>query len=185
MKELLRASVVILFSIVITTFGFGFQSDNEDLGQLREMINFMVGGTWESENVNNSDNPEDFKSFYMNFENWHDQNSVRGSIYGIKNNGDTLGLMEVWNFVDVPNKNIRLLQRTIWQEHSEGTIFPYEGKHLDIRFKSTMADGQTYFTKDIHFKESPDKLRAETYHRRTEKDDWQKASESLWIRKQD
>lgn len=175
---------ILILSIIITAFLYPEKvcSQTQDNRHLKELMNSMVGGTWESTNDENTGKPEEFKSYFMEFKNWHDGNSVRGSIYGIKNNSDTTSLIEVWNFIDKANKNIRLIQRTTWQEHSEGTITPYQGKHLDIRFTSTTADGQTYFTRDIHFVESPNRLRAVSYHRRTEVEKWQKAGESVWIR---
>lgn len=176
-----RTCLVLIMAILFINPGIiGFQSD---LSSEKEMINFMVGGTWVSENPNNTGEPEGYRSFFMKFENWHDQNSILGSIYGIKNNSDTTGLMEVWNFVDPTMDGIRLIQRTAWSEFSEGAITLYKGEHLDIRFKSTTADGQVYYTRDIHYKESKDKLRAETFHRRSEDEEWQKAGESVWIRK--
>lgn len=178
-SKLYQIIFFILLSIGILTKGHAFQEGNKSN---KELINFMVGGTWVSENEKNSGTPEDFESFYMNFENWHDENSVRGSIYGVKNNGETVGLIEVWNFIDPSNKSIRLIQRTIWQEHSEGTIHPYNKNGLDITFKSTTSDGQVYYTRDIHHRESLNKLRAESFHRTTENEEWKKANESVWTR---
>lgn len=180
-KQLIKIELILFISISSTAFSFGFQQE-EEMADLKEMINFMVGGTWVSENAKNSGELEDFQSFFMKFEQWHDENSVKGSVYGVKNNSDTTGLMEVWNFLDYSNRKIKLIQRSTWNSFSEGNIVSYEGKHLDIQFKTIMADGRSFLTRDIHFKESDNKLRAEQFHKSKEEEEWIKAGESIWRR---
>lgn len=62
---------------------------------LTELLNFPIGGTWVSENNQNDNLPESFATFYMKFQNWSSKESVTGSIFGIRNDGDTLQLIEV------------------------------------------------------------------------------------------
>ena len=149
----------------------------------KELLNKVVGGVWVSSNGNNSNSAEDFKTFFMSFENWGDKESASGNIFGITNADDTTQLMQVWNFVDKANSNVFLVQRDAWGGKSIGSITPYEHKHLDIQFKTTLADGRSYYTRDIHYFEHDNQMKAVTYHKAKEKDEWEEASTSMWIRK--
>lgn len=148
----------------------------------KDLLNKVVGGVWVSANEKNSNSPEDFKIFFMSFDNWADNESATGNIYGITNTGDTTQLMQVWNFVDKANKNIFLVQRDAWGGKSIGRITPYEGKHLDIQFKTTIADGRSYYTRDIHYFDGDNKMKAVTYQKAKKEDKWEEASTSIWIR---
>lgn len=152
---------------------------------LKALLNHVVGGIWTSANQNNEGKPEDYKTFFMSFKNWADDSSVTGSIYGIKNNGDTTQLIEIWNFIDKTNDNLFYVQRTTWGWYGTGTISRYQDSHLDIQFKIHTDQGQEFFTRDLHFIESNDKMRAITYHKAREEDEWKEASRSEWVRVND
>lgn len=149
---------------------------------LEELLNYTVGGVWISTNENNDLQPESYASFFMEFKNWSSNQSVTADIFGVKNNGDTSQLIEIWNYINPSENNIFLVQRTAWGAHCTGTITPYEGKHLDIVFKTTNSDGSFYWTRDIHYAISENEIRAETYFRLTEEEQWEKSNESLWKR---
>ncbi|MEQ6166016.1 hypothetical protein AAOE16_02385 [Ekhidna sp. MALMAid0563] len=149
---------------------------------LKELINYVVGGTWTSINEDNDGEPEGYKSYYMNFSTWSDDESVTGTIYGVKNNGDTIQLIEVWNFIDKANQSIFYVHRTTWGSYATGTIQKYEGKHIDIQFKSTTPEGQQYFTRDLHYIEERNRMRAVTYHKSKEGEEWKEANRSEWTR---
>lgn len=146
------------------------------------LLNFPVGGTWVSENVQNDGEANSFSTFFMKFKTWSSESSVVGNIYGVRNNEDTVQLLEVWNFLDKVNKNAFLVQRTTWGEKSIGTVAIYEEKHLDIQFKSTTSSGEEYYTRDIHYIISDNEMKAVTYQKRNESDEWAFASESIWKR---
>jgi hypothetical protein len=169
--------------LTITCLLFVIQASSQDR-TLEELLNFTVGGVWTSENGENDQQPESFSSFFMEFKNWSSTTSVTADIFGVKNNGDTLQLMEVWNYINPSEQNIFLVQKTAWGSHSVGTIIPFEGKHIDIVFKTTNPDGTSYWTRDIHYLLSENEMKAETYHRSNESEEWKKANESYWIRKQ-
>jgi len=149
---------------------------------LVRMLNHTVGGKWVSVNEKNSGKPDDFKRFYMEFRQMANEQSVWGNIMGLKNSGDTLQLMEVWNFINPAKKDILLVQRTSWGETSIGNIVPYKGQHLDIQFKSTTAEGQEYYVRDIHYVIGDDKMKAETFQKAALSDDWMPTGTSLWKR---
>ncbi|WP_139135337.1 hypothetical protein [Roseivirga sp. 4D4] len=166
--------------ITIMTLYNGLAQDQEN--NLVHLLNHTVGGKWISTNEKNSGKPEDFRSFMMEFAQMADEQSVWGDIIGIKNNGDTLHLMEVWNFINPAKKEILLVQRTSWGETSIGNIVPYEGKHLDIQFKSTTAQGQEYFVRDIHYVIGEDEMKAETFQKMALNDKWVATGTSTWKR---
>lgn len=174
MKELIITSVLLLSSIA------GFAQNNKP--DLKKLLNHVVGGAWVSENKDNGGNPDEYKTFFMIFRNWADDNSVTGDMYGISNAGDTTQLAEIWNFIDKPNNNIFFLQRTTWGWVGTGKIVPYEEEHLDIQFKTRTDQGQEFYTRDIHFIEGPDKLKAVSQHKARESDDWGEETVSVWIR---
>ena len=118
----------------------------------------------------------------MTFKNGINEASVFGEIHGIKNNGDSTMLMEIWNFISPSDSSIRLVQNTIWGEYSIGNIQLYKGKHMDIAFKSVTANGQVYYTRDIHYLISKNEMRAETFQKMKEEEKWKKAGESIWKR---
>ncbi len=149
---------------------------------LEELLNYPVGGIWTSLNDQNDHRPEGFKQFFMDFHNGLNLESVYGLIGGVRNNGDTVLLTEIWNFVNPADSNIFFVQRASWGETSVGTIKPHEGKHLDIQFRSTMADGRTYYTKDIHYIDGPNTMRAVTFQKMKEEEDWREVHRSLWTR---
>ncbi|MEP1033758.1 hypothetical protein [Ekhidna sp.] len=148
------------------------------------LLNFPVGGTWLSENIQNDGKPNSFAAFSMQFKTWSSESSVLGNIYGIKNNGDTIQLMEVWNFIEPDGKSAFLVQRASWGGRSVGSVVPYEGTHLDIQFKSTSDIGDEYFTRDIHYVISKNEMKSVSYHKRNEDNEWQLAGESIWKRKE-
>ncbi|MEQ8927985.1 MAG: hypothetical protein RLO81_19365 [Fulvivirga sp.] len=149
---------------------------------LKELLNHVVGGTWVSTNKENEGKPEDYKTFYMNFKNWADDNSVTGSIYGIMNNGDTTQLIEIWNFIDKSKNNLFYVNRTTGGWIGTGTITPYEGKHLNIQFKTRTDQGQEFYTRDLHYIEGPNKLKAVSQHKAKEEDNWGVEKISVWER---
>ncbi|MEQ9304113.1 MAG: hypothetical protein RJQ14_09380 [Marinoscillum sp.] len=149
----------------------------------KELLNHVVGGTWISTNEQNEGKPEDYKSFYMSFENWSDDASVTGSISGIKNRGDTVQLIEIWNFLNEAEDNIFYVHRTTWGWYSLGAIKPYLSKHLDIQFKTRTPDGQEFYTRDLHYLDTKDSMSVITYHRLTQDDEWEEVSTSTWTRK--
>lgn len=160
----------------------GLKTSAQDSVSLKTLINHVVGGTWISTNANNEGKPEDYKTFYMYFENWSDNSSVTGSIFGIRNNGDTTQLIEIWNFIDEANDNIFFVQRTTWGWHGTGTITPHKGKNLDIQFKMNTPEGQQFYTRDIHMLDGKNQIQAITYHKAREDDEWKEASRSSWTR---
>ena len=81
---------------------------------LEDLLNFTVGGIWISPNENNDEEPQSFRSFFMEFKNWSSKASVTANIFGVKNDGDTARLMEVWNYLNPSENNIFLVQRTAW-----------------------------------------------------------------------
>ncbi|WP_424963671.1 hypothetical protein [Ekhidna sp.] len=149
---------------------------------IKELLNHVVGGTWSSTNSTNEGKPEDYKLFFMSFKNWADDSSVTGSIFGVQNNGDTIQLIEVWNFIDRSKGNLFYVQRTTWGWYGTGTISRYEEKHLDIQFKITTPEGQQFYTRDLHYIDSKHKMRAITFHKATEDEEWKEASRSEWTR---
>ncbi len=184
MKTLLRFSISPLI-LLLLAFSFQFESKafQKEIS-IEELLNHTVGGVWVSSNEkNDTSNPNDFKSFRMKFENWGGRKSVKGDIYGITNGGDTTSIMQVWNFLDEYKKNITLIQRTSWGEQSMGEINVFEKEHFDITFKATTAQGQEYYIRDIHYIIGNDEMKAETYQKMKEEDEWMKVSESVWNRK--
>ena len=169
--------------ILLLTMHFTWPANAQDTPTLKQLLNKVVGGVWVSTNEKNTKSPEDFETFFMSFRNWADSESVTGNIYGITNAGDTSQLMEVWNFVDLANNNIFLVQRNAWGGKSIGFITPLEGQHLDIQFKTTVPDGRSYFTRDIHYFQGEGKMKAVTYHKAKEEDAWEEAGHSEWILK--
>lgn len=149
---------------------------------LKTLLNFPVGGTWISQNANNDDKPESFSLFYMQFKPWSSESSVLGSIYGIRNSGDTLHLIEVWNFMEAAGKSAFFVQRTTWGEKSVGSVTLYKDEHLDIQFESTTSSGEVYFTRDIHYVISENEMKAMTYQKRSKDDEWVLSGESTWKR---
>ncbi|HNP17535.1 MAG TPA: hypothetical protein PKL31_03785 [Fulvivirga sp.] len=170
---------IIILSIAICLLHF---SETVGQSQLHELLNHVVGGTWISQNQQNPGNPDDFKLFYMRFTNWGDKESVQGNIYGVKNNGDSVLLIQIWNFINKAEKNIYLVQRTTWGEMSTGSITAYGENDLDIQFKSITSQGQQYYTRDLHYLDGNDKMRAETFQKSKEADEWKKTGESDWER---
>ncbi|MEP5612244.1 MAG: hypothetical protein ABJP45_08340 [Cyclobacteriaceae bacterium] len=166
-------SVFLLFSLIRT--------EAQDRS-LEEILNFPVGGIWTSTNENNDNDPQSFSSFFMKFENWSSKASVTASIFGVKNSGDTSQLMEVWNYLNPSENNVFLVQHTAWGAHCTGTLNVFEGKHMDIFFKTVNPDGGSYDTRDIHYILSENEMKAETFHRLDETQEWKKASESFWKR---
>lgn len=167
--------------IIASFLSVGLLSAQEK--SLEELLNYTVGGVWISENQANDHKPESFESFFMEFQNWSSRSSVTADIYGIKNNGDTLQLMEVWNYIIPSQKDAILVQRTAWGAHSTGTVALFESQHLNITFRTTNPDGSTYWTRDIHFIISKNEMKAETYYRTNQKEEWEKTNESYWTRK--
>lgn len=149
---------------------------------LTNMLNHPVGGIWVSNNKDNSGQEDDFKTFFMSFSNGINIESVWGEIQGVKNNGDTIRLIEIWTFVNPSESNITLIQKTAWGEICHGTIEPYQHKHLDIQFKSVTPDGIEYYTRDIHYLEGQDIMTAFTYQKSNESDDWKEQGTSKWKR---
>ncbi|MEQ8362401.1 MAG: hypothetical protein RIF39_08435 [Cyclobacteriaceae bacterium] len=170
----------LLWVLILLLAGSAMAQSNSK--SLEEHLNFVVGGVWASQNKNNDGKPESFNSFHMNFENWSSKSSVRGEIFGVTNNGDTVALIQIWNYINPSQNNIFLTQRTSWGETGIGTIVPYKEKHLDIQFKSVTSEGQEYFTRDIHYVLSKNEMRAETYQKSKVTDEWQKTGESIWVR---
>lgn len=168
------------FTLLTLLVVFGCHAQSEPT--LKELLNHVVGGTWVSTNINNEGKPDDFKTFLLSFENWADDSSVTGSIFGIRNNGDTTQLIEVWNFIDQANNNLFYVQRTTWGWYATGTINRHESKHLDIRFKTITPEGQQFYTRDLHYIDSENEMRAVTYHKTNEEDEWKEASRSEWKR---
>ncbi|MEP1097396.1 MAG: hypothetical protein ABJG78_19925 [Cyclobacteriaceae bacterium] len=149
---------------------------------LEDLLNFTVGGVWTSENKSNDSEPDSFSSFFMEFKNWSSKSSVTANIFGVKNNGDTSQLMEVWNYLNPSDSNIFFVQRTAWGAHCTGTVTAFEGQHIEIIFKTVNPDGSSYDTRDIHYILSKNAMRAETFHRLNESKEWEKAGESFWKR---
>ncbi|WP_436517477.1 hypothetical protein [Ekhidna sp. To15] len=170
----MKKSIITL--LVIVALNTHAQTD------MKTLLNFPVGGTWTSENIKNDKKPNSFRAFYMQFETWSSPSSVLGSIYGVRNNGDTIQLMEVWNFLEPDEESAFLIQRTTWGDKSIGNVKRYEGEHLDITFKTTSSSGGVHFTRDIHFIVSKNEMKAKTYHKTSESDDWQFEGESTWKR---
>ena len=169
-------------SFVLSLLLIPFCSSLAQKSILMELLSHPVGGTWVSTNTHNKGNPEDFSSFYMNFGFGMTKESVWGRISGVRNSGDTVKLIELWNFMNEPEKNILLVQRTTWGEVSIGSIVPYENDHLDIQFKSATASGQEYYVRDIHYLIGADSMQSVSYQKRLESDEWQKTRISEWKR---
>ncbi|MEQ9591466.1 MAG: hypothetical protein RLN86_02655 [Cyclobacteriaceae bacterium] len=174
----IRTNLLTSFMLVVATSAIA-----QEFPSPERLLNKVVGGVWVSTNEKNANGPEDFKTFFMSFDSWGDRESATGNIFGITNAGDTTQLMEVWNFVDKANKNVFLVQRDAWGGKSIGAITPHEGQHLDIQFKTTLADGRSYYTRDIHYFEDENKIKAVTYHKSKEVDEWKESGTSLWIRR--
>ncbi len=170
----MKKSIISLF--ILISFNSNAQTD------MVTLLNFPVGGTWTSKNVKNDGKPNSFESFFMQFQSWSSKSSVVGNIYGIRNNGDTTQLMEVWNFMEGDGKSAYLVQRTTWGDKGIGNVKPYDGEHLDITFMTTTASGSTHFTRDIHYIISENEMKAVTYHKEAKNDEWELAGESIWRR---
>lgn len=150
---------------------------------LIDLLNHVVGGKWVSTNMNNDGEPESYGSYMMSFENWSDdKESVIGTIYGIKNNGDTTQLIEVWNFIDKSTNSLFYVQKTTWGWYSTGSITRFEEKHLDIQFKTITEEGQSFYTRDLHYIQGEDKMKAVTFHRSEDQEEWKEAGTSIWSR---
>lgn len=170
-------------TLIIALFLGGLACKAQETKSLEELINYVVGGTWTSTNEDNDGKPESFKSFYMNFSTWSDEASVIGTISGVKNNGDSSQLIEIWNFIDQANQSVFYVHRTTWGAYATGIIQPFENEHIDIQFKSTTPQGQQYYTRDLHYIEGRNRMRAVTYHKMKEGEEWKEATRSEWIRK--
>ena len=173
---MMKIGILFYFALLISNYAFCQDAS------LERLIAYPVGGTWVSDNKNNGGKLEDFQSFYMRFNYGMDTQSVWGLIHGVKNNGYTLKLIEIWNFIHQGKQNIQLIQRTSWGEVAFGTIVPFERKHLDIQFKSTAANGNAYFTRDIHYLDGPDFMKSISYQKLTEADEWKESNTSIWRR---
>ncbi|MEQ9426548.1 MAG: hypothetical protein RJQ09_19150 [Cyclobacteriaceae bacterium] len=167
-------TIIILFT---STFKLSAQKNS-----LIELLNHPVGGVWSSPNEQNNGAPDNFNIFLMTFENWSSEESVIGNIYGVRNNGDTTQLMEVWNYINPSENNIFLVQRTAWGEHSTGKIEIFESQHLDITFMSTTSAGVTYLTRDIHYILSENEMRSESFQKMKEEEEWRSVGVSIWKR---
>jgi len=168
--------------IALNIIGSVCLAQNPEQTSLKALLNHVVGGTWVSTNNNNEGKPEDYKTFFMRFNNWSDDASVTGSIFGVKNNGDTTQLIEIWNFIDQSNNTIFYVQRTTWGWHATGRISRFEQKHIDIQFKTRTEQGKEFYTRDLHYIESKNKMRAISYHKAKAEDEWKEANRSEWTR---
>ncbi|WP_370089576.1 hypothetical protein [Ekhidna sp.] len=121
---------------------------------LTELLNFPIGGIWVSEKKQNDNQPESFSSFYMKFQNWSSEKSVTGDIYGVRNNGDTLQLIEVWNYT-IPSAQHAILVREPRGEHIAPALLQFIKGSTSILFSKQPIQMVHHFGQEIFTISSP------------------------------
>lgn len=138
------------------------------------------GGTWEAASPTAAGNP--FTKFIMNFS-ADGPYSVRGSIKGVKQDGDTTHIWEIWEFPDPSQQNTTVLvQRSDWAYGIGTSTFESDQKRAGA-LELTWYNQQHLKHRDTHHFNGPDTLISESTDFDPESGEWGPVSQLVWTRK--
>lgn len=138
------------------------------------------GGNWEA--ISPAAEGDPFTKFIMTFS-ADGPYSVRGDIKGVKQNGDTTRIWDIWEFPDPSQQNTTVLvQRSDWAYGIGRSIFE-SGQKREGSLELTWYNDQHLKHRDTHRFNGPDTLISESADFDPESGEWGSKTQLHWIRK--